>query len=89
MSHYLLKVERFAGSEQFTEAHVIEASDIQKAKYHYHRTLKDFGYTDTQIGGKHQLESPLGSLVDILTIRPIAGYEVDVMKDYLPQWTKV
>ena len=89
MNHYILKVEQQSGENQFVEAHPIEAEDVQKVKYHYHRTLKDFGWHDTQLGGKHLLQGPNGVMSDILTIRPIDREEYLLMRKYLSTWSKL
>lgn len=89
MNHYLLKVEQNVGENHFVESHPIEAEDEQKVKYHYHRTLKDFGWHDTRLGGKHLLQGPNDVMSDILSIRPIKREDYLLMRKYLSTWTKL
>jgi hypothetical protein len=86
---YLLTLEERAGENEFITRHLIEAEDIQMVKYHYHRTLKDWGYTDTA-HGKHRLESwNLGLSCEIQNIRPLERQEWGVLREFLPTWAKV
>ena len=86
---YLLEVEESSGDQRFTTRHLIEAMDEQMVKYHFHRTLKDFGYNDCQ-HGKHELESwDLGLAAEIADIRKLDDVEETVLDRYLSYWTKV
>lgn len=90
MAYYLLKVEQLSGEHEFVENHVIEAENEQMVKYHYHRTLKDMGWSDYyNVGGKHLLEGYRGLGTDILSIRELYQDEYQTLKKYLPQWVKI
>lgn len=89
MENYLietLEVEG-AGNEHLTH-HVITADNRQMVKYHFHRTLKDWGYTDSQFD-KHCLKSANHLFTELVGIKPLSSLEYDVMSDYLPTWSKV
>lgn len=85
---YLLVVEESSGGNSFITRHVIKAEDRQKVKYHFHRTLKDWGYNDTPYG-KHCLEGPHQMLSEICDIRRLKPEEYDVMDKFLSSWVKV
>lgn len=85
---FLLTVEENSGANTFTTKHLVEAKTYQHVKYHFHRTLKDFGYHDTPYD-KHCLEGYNGHLTEIHAIDPIDNFEWEVMNKYLPKWTKV
>lgn len=87
---YLLKVEEQSGEDTFITHHLIRAENRQKVKYHYHRTLKDLGYTDSPDTTTHNLERDWGSLrADIYNIERLDRKEYDIMSDYITDWVKV
>lgn len=88
---YLLKVEEQSGENTFITHHLIRAENRQKVKYHYHRTLKDWGYTDSIYGGKHTLEGgAFGDVTeDIYSIERLDKQEYDIMSNYIHNWMKV
>lgn len=89
MNKYLLEVEENAGEPTFVTRHLIEATDEQMVKYHFHRTLKDWGYTDTQFG-KHTLENwDQGIMAEIVGIRELEPEEHSVLSKFLYEWSKV
>lgn len=85
---FLLTVLENSGGNEFLTRHLIKADDYQKVKYHYHRTLKDWGWHDTQFG-KHVLEGPHGLHSEIQSIQPLSREEYDIMSKYLTTWAKV
>lgn len=86
---YLLEVEERSGEDEFITRHLIEAKDKQMVKYHFHRTLKDWGYTDSQ-WGKHCLECwDRGLMSEIVGITELDAYEYEILDRYLYHWTKV
>jgi len=87
---YLLKVEEQSGEHTFVKHHLIRAENRQKVKYHYHRTLKDWGYTDTRSRHTHNLERDWGAVrADIYSIERLDRKEYDIMSDYVTDWVKV
>lgn len=88
MPEYLLVVEENSGGIEHFTRHVIEADDRQMVKYHFHRTLKDMGYTDTSYG-KHCLKGARGLLNNIQEIRRLDRHEYNILEDHLPTWGKV
>jgi hypothetical protein len=87
MGRYLLTVIEKAGRHEFFTNHVLEATDVQMVKYHFHRTLKDHGYTDSP-HGKHNLRRD-GLGAEIHEIQEIDGLEWDVLENHTHRWTKV
>jgi hypothetical protein len=85
--HYLLTLEESGGSHDFITRHLIEAEDRQKVKYHYHRTLKDWGYTSAPLG-KHSLRC-CRIAADIHEIRELTRAEYGFLNEFLYNWTKV
>lgn len=85
---YLMVIEESAGGNNFIVRHIIEAEDRQKAKYHFHRTLKDWGWHDTPFG-KHCLEGPHGLHSELDHIRSLEPEEYDILSKFLSRWTKV
>ena len=85
---YLLEVVESAGEDEFMTRHLIEVEDRQMVKYHFHRTLKDWGYSDTQ-WDKHCLQGYRGLHSEIYSIKSLAPEEYDVLDQYLPHWAKV
>ena len=88
MNAYVMVLEESISGNNFTVQHIIEAEDEQKVKYHFHRTLKDFGFNNTQFG-KHCLQGHNGLVTELVSIRPIENIEHQVLKKFLPSWTKV
>lgn len=85
---YLLEVEESSGESSFITRHLIKAADAQMVKYHYHRTLKSYGYTDTQYG-KHTLEMwDQGLTSEIVGIQELGYVEFEILDQYLHHWTK-
>jgi hypothetical protein len=85
---YLLTVLESVGGNEFLTRHLIKTEDYQKVKYHYHRTLKDWGWHDTPFD-KHCLEGPHGLHSEIHAIEPLAPEEYEIMREYLGEWAKV
>lgn len=86
---YLLTLEEMCGDNGFMTRHLIEAEDRQMVKYHFHRTLKDWGYTDSQYQ-KHCLESwDLGLSAEIYEIRKLKPEEYNILNKFLSHWAKV
>jgi hypothetical protein len=88
MSYYVLSLAEHAGMNEYHTNHVVEAEDKQMVKYHYHRTLKQMGYTDT-IHHKHCLEGHDQSLTEIDTIKEISKGEYKLLSEHIPNWIKV
>lgn len=88
MPEYLMVIEEHSGGNELIARHVIEANSRQKAKYHFHRTLKDWGYHDTQYG-KHCLEGAHGLLAELSEVRKIDRHEYEILKKHISTWTKV
>lgn len=88
MGEYLLVLEENSGASEHITRHVIEADDRQMVKYHYHRTLKDWGWHNTQYG-KHCLEGAHGLLSEIREIRELDSTEYRILKKHLPSWAKL
>jgi len=87
---YLLKVEEASGENTFITHHLIKAENRQQVKYHYHRTLKDWGYTDTRDRHTHNLEHDLGAVrADIYSITELDRHEYDVLSKYVSDWIKM
>lgn len=87
MAYYLLILEENSGASEHITRHLIEAQDRQMVKYHFHKTLKDWGWNNTQYG-KHCLEGARGLLSEIREIRNIERYEYEVMESHVPKWAK-
>ncbi len=85
---YVMVLEESVGGNNFTVQHIIEAEDEQKVKYHFHRTLKDYGFHDTQFD-KHCLQGHNGLLTELINVRPLGNIEHQVLEKFLPSWTKV
>jgi hypothetical protein len=86
---YLLTLTESAGELVFETYHLIEAKDRQMVKYHFHRTLKDWGYTDTQ-WKKHCLESwDRGAMAEIASIHKLKPEEYEILDKFLYHWTKL
>ncbi len=89
MAHYLLRTEEHHGENATLQQHLIEAADEQMVKYHFHRTLKDWGYTETQFN-KHSLENwDTGTLIEIDGIVPLDPTEYEILDRHLYGWAKV
>jgi hypothetical protein len=86
--HYLLTLKERKGLDVFHTQHLIRADNEQKVKYHYHRTLKDWGWTNTQYQDKHNLKRD-NLEASIEQIRELTGAEYVFLKDFLQEWVKV
>lgn len=88
MAHYLMRlVEGFGEFENVTH-HLIEATNEQMVKYHYHYTMKDCGYTDAMWGGKHSLDTWDSGWAELDRITELNHIEYDVLSDYIRDWHK-
>lgn len=88
MGYYTLTVEMRIGERVEHQTFIIEAENRQMVKYHFHYTLKDHGFTDTQFG-KHCLENwDAGILKEIYEIREIDGHEYEIMNDHMFSFNK-
>lgn len=82
---FLLETIERAGEDEFMTRHLIEAEDRQMVKYHFHHTLKDWGYTDTQFD-KHCLEGWRGLMTEIHSIKRLDPEEYEILDRHLPHW---
>jgi hypothetical protein len=90
MGRYLLTLLEKSGEHEHTTRHLIEAENAQMVKYHYHRTLKNIGYSDIYgYGGKHTLEGYRGIVSELMGVEELDYHEWDVMEKYLSKWTKI
>lgn len=90
MGRYLLTLLESSGEHEHTTRHLIEAENEQMVKYHYHRTLKDYGYSDTYgYGDKHTLKGYRGIVSELMGIEELDYHEWDVMNRYLSKWVKI
>jgi len=91
MGRYLLTLLETSGDgHEHTTRHLIEADTEQMVKYHYHRTLKDMGWSDAhRWGDKHTLEGYRGICTELMGINELDYHEWDVMERYLSKWAKV
>lgn len=88
MAYYLLTIEVSMGDWQEFMTHTIEAQDRQMVKYHFHHTLKDWGFKDTQFG-KHVLENwDAGILKEIYEIKELDRHEFEIIDDNIYSWHK-
>lgn len=87
MAYYILTLEENSGGIEHITHHLIEARDRQMVKYHFHKTLKDWGFRDTEFG-KHCLEGARGLLSEIQEITEVERYEYEVMEKHIPNWQK-
>ena len=88
MPEYLLTFEESAGGQTFITRHTIKAEDRQMAKYWFHRTLHDWGWTKTQFG-KHCLVHPRrGMHTELEEVRSLDSDEYEVLNKHLPSWPK-
>jgi hypothetical protein len=90
-NHYLLELEESSGQDKFVTRHLITAESEQHVKYHYHRTLKDRGYTDTRVRDTHLLEWDRAGwptlMSSIVRIKPLSESEYAFLKNLpLPRW---
>jgi hypothetical protein len=88
MSGYLLEISEDAELDDKRTQYTIEANDKQMVKYHFHRTLKDVGYTDTQYG-KHCVKGVNEKLIEIHDIQSLTEAEYKFLSVYMPEWDKV
>jgi hypothetical protein len=90
MGRYLLTLLETSGGHEHTTRHLIEADTEQMVKYHYHRTLKDMGWSDAhRWGDKHTLEGYRGICTELMGINELDYHEWDVMERYLSKWPTV
>jgi hypothetical protein len=87
MSRFLLTLIETSGRHEHVTRHLIEAADRQMVKYHFHRTLKDWGYTDSQYR-KHNLEGD-GTSAEIQEIKRLDSMEYKILDKYIGHWNKV
>jgi len=88
MGHYLLTIEMTCGDWQEYLTLTIEAENRQKVKYHFHHTLKDWGFSDTSFG-KHCLENwDAGILKEIYEIREVERYKWEILDEYIYSFHK-
>ena len=88
MNHYLLILLENSGGQEHITRHLIQAEDRQMVKYHFHRTLKEWGYSDTNYG-KHCLEHwDTGIFSEIQEIRSLDPTEYEIMGRHLGNWMK-
>jgi hypothetical protein len=88
MGHYLLRLrEGSADFESYTH-HLIEAEDEQMVKYHYHHTMRDWGYGTTSWGDKHSLEVRQGLWAELDRISELSQLEYEVLSEYVEDWHK-
>ena len=84
---YLLELEENVRDDSFVTRHLIIADSAQMVKYHFHKTLKDWGYRDTTYDKHYLTRDRLGA--EILSIRPLKPHEFEVLDEYINRWTKV
>jgi hypothetical protein len=90
MGEFLLTLKEQSGGNDFITNHIIEAEDRQMVKYHYHRTLKDGGWADTdQYRDKHALYGPKQMVTELRNIRELSDVESYALKKHLHTWTKI
>lgn len=88
MSYFVLTVELSFGEWKEYLSFNIEAQDRQMVKYHYHYTLKDWGFSDTQFG-KHCLENWTNGIVeDIHKIEKVSPHEYTILDEYMYEFPK-
>lgn len=88
MAYYTLTVEVSFGDWQEMIDYTIEAQDRQMVKYHFHHTLKDWAFRDTQFG-KHCLEYwDAGILKEIYDIQEVDRHEFEILDKYIYSWHK-
>lgn len=88
MGYYLLTIELTCGNWKEYLTHTIEAENRQKVKYHFHHTLKDWGFTDTSFG-KHVLENwDAGVLNEIYEIKELERYEYEILNEHIYSFAK-
>jgi hypothetical protein len=86
--HYLLTLEESSNGHDFITRHLVKAEDRQKVKYHYHRTLKDWGFGSATWGDKHALSRD-GLSSEIHKIQELTSAEARFLDEFLYNWTKV
>lgn len=89
MGRYLLRLVEGHGEFENYTYHLIEAEDEQMVKYHYHRTLKNWGYRPADWGGKHALDGREMGAAEIDRIFSLSPAEYEVMDNYVTEWYKV
>jgi len=80
-------VEGSGEHENYTY-HTVEAEDEQMVKYHYHYTLKEWGYSSAQWGNKHALSRGSMSWAELDKITELSDVENFVLEKYLTEWHK-
>lgn len=91
MPSFLLELQEWFGEMETMSMHYIEAENRQKVKYHYHKTMREWGaHSFAPDSGTHCLEGPgHGHVTDILSIKKVPSREATVLEKYLSTWTKV
>lgn len=88
MPNFLLRlIEGFGEFENYTY-HLIEAEDKQMVKYHYHHTLKDWGYRNADWGDKHSLDTWDHGWAELDSIYELDNVEHHVLQEYITEWHK-
>lgn len=82
---FLLRTHDWYCDHEIVQPFYIEAESIQQVKYLYHKTLRTWGYYDTDFG-KHTLESDDGHTVDIETITPLSDREAFILSAHVQTW---
>ena len=80
-------IEGFGEFENYTY-HLIDAEDKQMVKYHYHHTMKDWGYNTADWGDKHSLDSWDSGFAELDRISELNNMEYGVLKEYISEWHK-
>lgn len=88
MSYYLLTLEEGSRDNYHQTKHLIEAENPQMVKYHFHRSLKDWGYTDYPSDKKHRLHREEG-FAEIKTITELDHSDYHTLNKYIDKWMKV
>lgn len=89
MGHYLMTIELACGEWQEYLTLTIEAQDRQMVKYHFHRTLKDWGFKDCSFGGKHCLELwDMGVAKELYEIKEIDRLEWEILDEHIYSFHK-
>jgi len=85
---YLMRlVEGYGEFENYTY-HLIEAANEQMVKYHYHHTMKDWGYHDADWGDKHSLDSWDSGHAELDLISELTQEEHRILDKFVTEWHK-
>jgi len=88
MGQYLMRLIEGSGDFENFSYHLIEAEDEQMVKYHYHYTLKKWGYAPASWGGKHALDNWDMGFAELDLITELTDVEHYVLDKYLTGWHK-